>query len=164
MDRLSLICFSGFLPAFSASEEWAQLCSRDLGQALLVLLDLVLALSGLPGAVAPEDLEAALFGERPFSLYGLRRRSVWRRLGQYWDLRNCLRSKRQMTKRHMGHGRSCHCIAITATINSWPFQSSPIQANQSGAEKLDHNTRSNFCNDLRIVRLVAVPGTERPEA
>ncbi|CAK9061230.1 Cohesin subunit SA-1 (SCC3 homolog 1) (Stromal antigen 1) [Durusdinium trenchii] len=40
------------------AQEWASLCSRDLAQALLVVLDLTLALSGLPGAVTPEDLEA----------------------------------------------------------------------------------------------------------
>eukprot|EP00913_Durusdinium_trenchii_P016285 g15304.t1 len=44
------------------AQEWASLCSRDLAQALLVVLDLTLALSGLPGAVTPEDLEAGWVG------------------------------------------------------------------------------------------------------
>ena len=39
------------------AQEWANLCSRDLAQALLVVLDLTLTLSGLPGAVTGEDLE-----------------------------------------------------------------------------------------------------------
>ncbi|CAJ1400066.1 unnamed protein product [Effrenium voratum] len=52
------ILYGSFGDVKLRAQEWAQLCSRDLGQALLVLLDLVLALSGLPGAVAPEDLEA----------------------------------------------------------------------------------------------------------
>ena len=40
------------------SQEWAELCTKDLYNALLVVLDLILALSGLPGAVTEKDLEA----------------------------------------------------------------------------------------------------------
>ena len=42
------------------SQEWAELCTKDLYNSLLVVLDLILALSGLPGAVTEKDLEAIL--------------------------------------------------------------------------------------------------------
>jgi len=40
------------------AQEWASLCSRDLERALFTVLDLILVLAGLPGAVVVEDLEA----------------------------------------------------------------------------------------------------------
>ena len=39
-------------------QAWAELCTKDLYNSLLVVLDLILALSGLPGAVTEKDLEA----------------------------------------------------------------------------------------------------------
>ena len=43
-------------------QEFATMCYRDLRHALLVMIDLILALSGLPGAVTLEDVEVGYFG------------------------------------------------------------------------------------------------------
>ena len=40
-------------------QEFATMCYRDLRHALLVMIDLILALSGLPGAVTLEDVEVS---------------------------------------------------------------------------------------------------------